>query len=117
MKTNAEQSELLNALMQEKSLSEFRDDLLDQTLTAVRRKKRNRHLGASLLIMAILAVLMLPSKRQPIAPVSSAVQTRPPFEMVLTRPLPSTMVVETRSGAFELLSSTASSLAVVETGK
>src|SRR4051812_9919717 len=105
MKHHDEESELLDSLFQEKSLREFRESLLDETLAAVRRKKRVRHFGATLVIAAILSLFVLPSRHeQPIAPVSRSVPARP-FELVATRPLPATTMVETRSGNLEIFSS------------
>lgn len=118
MKHHEEQPELLDSLFQEKSVREFRDRLLNETLAAVRRKKRTRQLGAALVIAAMISLLMFPSRReQPVAPVSRLVPAARPFELVTTRPLPAATIVETRSGNLEAFSSVPNRFALVETPK
>jgi len=117
MKHDPDQSQLLDTLLEEDSFSQFQGQLLEQTLTAVRRKKRARQFRNGLIIAAVLSLFFLPARRQTVMPLTAGSQSARPFETVQTHPLTESMIVKTRPASVDLFSSSESSFALIETGK
>jgi hypothetical protein len=115
MKHRTDPERLLDDVLEESIPPGFRGELLEQTLRQVRRRKRARRVGQSLLITALLVGLPLALwKRTP--PPAATIAVRPqPDGLVRSRPLPPSMIVETRSGSVYFVASSAITVIPVET--
>jgi hypothetical protein len=109
--------QLLDDVLGDAAPEDFRAGLLDQTLRQVRRRRRVRRWNRSIAAAAGLIVVSLTLWKM-ISPGSKLMEQRVPALVVIhSRPLDSSMVVETEPGAVNLVVSSASNLALVETGR
>ena len=94
---------------------EFPGALLDETLRAVRQRRRLRRSSRGLAVLGVLAVgaavvwnTLLPARRVEVV--------HPALHIVSSRPLPSAMIVATRPGGLTMVTSSPKTHLLVETG-
>ena len=113
MKTPFNHNPLLDDVLTEAVSPEFRNELLERTLHQVRRRKRVRRLNQGLLTVALSFGVLLAVWK---AYFPSSHPTRselPALDVVTSRPVAPSMIVETGIGAVSLISSSDAHLAVV----
>jgi hypothetical protein len=112
-----ESQELLEDVLGDAAPEDFRSRLLDQTLRQVRRRRRVRRWNRGLAAAAGLILVSLACWKM-LWPGSRLVEPSVPALVVIhSRPLDSSMVVETKPGAVNVVVSSASTFALVETGR
>ena len=107
--------QLLDDLLEDVASREFRTLVLDQTLRAVRRRKRVRQQNIALIAAACVAVFafVLWKTREPLIVLKPA--QRPVSTIVRSKTLSPPPVVRTKPGGVEMVSSSASTFTPVET--
>ena len=109
--------QLLKDVLGDAAPEKFRAALLDQTLRQVRRRRRVRRWNRSLAAAAGLILVSLTCWKI-LQPASELVESRVPSLVVIhSRPLDPSMVIETKPGAVRVVVSSASTFALVETGR
>jgi len=115
MKLDLEQPGLLDDVLAEAAPADFERVLLEGTLRAVRRRHRTRRLTRGLAVVgacaAIIAVVW-----NALWPFSSVKSVRPGLSIVSSQPLPPSMIVGTQPGSVVVVSSSAKTVVLVETG-
>ncbi|EEF60485.1 hypothetical protein [Pedosphaera parvula] len=113
---NDGQNELWNDILSEVAPGEFREALLNQTLRRVRRRKQARRLGQGVMALALVigtGLLLWQGKtnkivKQPSLEISGV-------EMISSRPMAASMMVQSVPGLVELVSSKSTEMAFVDT--
>jgi hypothetical protein len=109
--------QLLDDVLGDAAPEEFRAGLLNQTLRQVRRRRRVRRWNRSLAAATGLILVSLTCWKM-LWPGSRVIEQRVPALVVIhSRPLDSSMVVETKPGTVSVVVSSASTFALVETGR
>jgi hypothetical protein len=115
MKLEPEAERLLADVLEEAAPPDFRDALLDRTLRQVRRRRHLRQWNQGLLAAAFIATLsfLVWKARSP----KDTNQGAPgeTLEIVSSQPLNPAMIVESSPGMVNMISSSLSTLAVIET--
>jgi hypothetical protein len=112
-----ESQELLDDVLGDAAPEEFRTMLLDQTLRQVRRRRRVRRWNRGLAAAAGLILVSLACWKM-LWPDTRLLEQRVPALVVIhSRPLDPSMVIETKPGAVSIVVSSASTFALVETGR
>src|SRR5690348_5111869 len=120
---NSHSKELLRDLLEEDAPSDFQAVLLTETLRHARRRRRIRSLNRALATVAFavgfsillwrIFVFRSPLPQPAQVQVRPIVQTR--YGLVSSRPLDPALVIETKTGAVNILSSVPETVAIVET--
>ena|SRR5438477_9451780 len=104
---------LLDDVLTEGVSAEFRNELLERTLRQVRRRKHVRQLNQTLLAATLSAGLLLTVWKAYFPSSHSAKSELPVLDVVTSRPVAPSMIVETEIGAISLIRSSDADLAVV----
>jgi hypothetical protein len=112
-----ESEQLLEDVLGGAAPEEYRSKLLDQTLRQVRRRHRVRRWNRGLAATAGLILVSVACWKM-LSPDSRLIEGRVPALVVIhSRPLDSSMVVETKPGTVSVVVSSDSTFALVETGR
>jgi hypothetical protein len=105
-----------NDILSEVAPSEFREALLNQTLSRVRRRKQARRLGKGAIVAALIIgtglLLWQGRTNKTVKPPNLEVSK---VEVIRSRPLAASMVVVTVPGLVELVSSKSTEIVFVDT--
>jgi hypothetical protein len=117
VKIKPEENELLQDLFGDDV--EFRNALLHQTLTTIRRQKRMRpairSMGLIACLMAVGSFLFPGEDRQWTEP-NRVISSPRQFQVVHSRAMPSPSLIRTSSGTTSIIQSTSNYVQVIETG-
>ncbi|MBI2924656.1 MAG: hypothetical protein HYY24_03005 [Verrucomicrobia bacterium] len=116
MNHDPDRYQLLETVLGDAVPADFRDALLAHTLRHVRRRKRALQLTRGSLMLGLLAVLSLGLWKMLFGPRRPAEAAFATVRVVTSQPLPRSIIVETELGATRTVSSSPSTLAVIETG-
>src|SRR5438045_1292313 len=112
MKPEHEHHSLLEDVLAEAAPADFERVLLDGTLRAVRRRRQARRWGRGLAVVGAFAAIALTAWKT-LLPTTSV---RSGLHVVSSRPLPRSMIVETKPGGVTLVTSSPNTFIPVKTG-
>jgi hypothetical protein len=115
MKPESEQNSLLDDVLTEAAPSDFERALLDGTLRAVRRRRRSRRASRGLAVAGVFAAIAL-AVWNALLPTTPVHLVRPVLHIVKSHPLPASIVVGTRPGSVVVVTSSPTTIVMVETG-
>jgi hypothetical protein len=120
MKPTSHPEQLLDDILVGSATTEFRARLLEEMLQQVRhcRRARRRRRAFAALALCLSAVFLVWQARQPGTPSSvpliTSTQVRPSM-LVYSQPLPAAMIVESRAGSVDTVTSASGALVVIDT--
>ena len=116
MKNQADPNRLLDDILEDTLPASLRAELLQRTLCQVRRQNSVRRLNRAGLAIVFVMGLALTLWRFSL-PLPQQIESRPTtFGVVSSEALDPSMIVETRLGSVNVISSSASTVVLVETG-
>ena len=115
MKNQSDPDRLLDDIMTDAASSEFRAVMLEQTLRQVRQRNRVRQWSRSIAAVALVVSVPLLGWKLFVAPSKSSRSQSRSFGVVRSEPLNPSLIVETKLGMVNIITSIASTAAFVET--
>jgi len=115
MKPESVQHSLLTDVLAENAPADFERALLDDTLRAVRRRRRLRRSSRGLAVAGVLAAIGL-TIWNALPPLAPLYLVRPSLRIVNSQALPPSMVIGTKPGSVVVVTSSLATVLVVETG-
>ena len=115
MKMEPDAERLLADVLEEAAPPDFRAELLDCTLKQVRRRRHLRQWNQGLLTAAFIATLGLLVWKSRAPKDANQASPRETLEIVTSRRLSPAMIVQSSPGLVEMISSSRSALAIIET--
>lgn len=108
-----DQERLLADVLREEAGSDFHNALLDETLRLARRRRQARLVRRLIGVCAIIALTMTIAiwRRSPVP----LLETRPPYQLTFSRPLPSSCVVSSQPFRTDQIVSSTPASSIVHT--
>jgi hypothetical protein len=115
MKPEPDADRLLADVLEESAPPDFRDALLDRTLKQVRRRRHLRQWNRGLLAAALISTVGFFVWKSRAPKVTNLGAPGEALEIVTSQPLSPAMIVESSPGMVRMISSSLSTVAIIET--
>jgi hypothetical protein len=114
MKNQPEADRLLDDIFGENISPDFKNDVLDQTLRRVRRRKSMRRVNRGVIVLALFVCLPLAVWRWPVRPPQPLRSSMLGYGLVNSKPLDPSMIVESKADGLNVITSSPSTVVVIE---